>query len=158
MPMFTRRSRARTFQMISAGCRRMDSWLSLPRTLLFLETLRLRDAVGSEWVAAVCSGFCARSWVSWRKLQRSHCEHWPFAFHWQQIPFPPPTAVIPFRLFIIAPDSILPCLASQIRNRSFWSLLLFTIQILIVGNRYLLMNFHVVQFLHGFELIRLTYS
>ena len=50
--------------------------------LLFLDTLRPRDAVGSEGVAAVCSGFYARSWVSWRKLQRSRCEHWPFSFHW----------------------------------------------------------------------------
>ena len=30
-------------------------------------------------------------------------------------------------------------------------------QLLIVGNRYLLMNFHVVQFQYGFELTRLTY-
>ena len=40
----------------------MDPWLLLPRILLFLGTLR-RDTVGSESVAAVCSGFCARSWV-----------------------------------------------------------------------------------------------
>ena len=46
------------------GCRRMDPWLLLPRLLLFLDILRSRDAVGSERVAAVCSGLCARSWVS----------------------------------------------------------------------------------------------
>ena len=58
-------------------------WLLLPRILLFLDTLRPRDKVGSESVAAVCSGFCARSWASWRELHRSPCEHWPFSFHWQ---------------------------------------------------------------------------
>ena len=42
--------------------------------------LRPRDAVGSEGVAAVCPGFCARSWVSWRKLQGSPSEHWAFFF------------------------------------------------------------------------------
>ena len=47
-----------------------------------LDTLLPRDAVGPEGVAEVCSGFCARSWVSWRKLQRSPGEHWPFSFHW----------------------------------------------------------------------------
>ena len=82
MPIFSRRSRAGTFQIISARLKRMDPWLHLPRILLFLDTLRPRDAVGSEGVAAVCSGFCARPWVSWRKLQRSPCEHWPFSFHW----------------------------------------------------------------------------
>ena len=39
------------------GCRGMDPWLPLPRILLFLDTLRPRDTVGSEGVAAVCSGF-----------------------------------------------------------------------------------------------------
>ena len=60
------------------GCRRMDPSLPLPRVLLFLDTLRPRDTVGSEGVAAVCSGFCARSWVSWLKLHWSPCKHWPF--------------------------------------------------------------------------------
>ena len=46
------------------GCRRMDPWLLVPRTLLFLDTLRPRDTVASEGVAAVCSGFCARLHVS----------------------------------------------------------------------------------------------
>ena len=32
-----------------------------------------------------------------------------------------------FRLFITAPDEILPCLASKFRNRSFSSILLFTV-------------------------------
>ena len=35
----------------------MDPWLLLPRILLFLDTLRPRDTVGSEGVAVVCSGF-----------------------------------------------------------------------------------------------------
>ena len=63
--------------------------------------------------------FCARSWVTWRKLQRSPCKHWPFSFHWYQIPFPPSTPMIPFRFFTTAADSIFPCLASKFRKRSF---------------------------------------
>ena len=44
------------------------------------DTLRPRYPVSSESVAAVFSVFCARSWLSWRKLQRSPCEHWHFSF------------------------------------------------------------------------------
>ena len=55
--------------------------------------------------------------------------------------------------------SILPCLASKFRNWSFWSFLLFTMVCnLMVGNRYLLMNLHVVQFQYVFELRGLAYS
>ena len=35
----------------------MAPWLLFHRILLFLDTLRPRDKVGSEGVAAVCSGF-----------------------------------------------------------------------------------------------------
>ena len=52
------------------GCRRMDPRLLLPRIPLSLDTLRPR-----ERVPAVCSGYCARFWFSWRKLHRSPCEH-----------------------------------------------------------------------------------
>ena len=38
----------------------MDPWLLLTRILLFLDTLRHRDTVGSEGVAAFGVGFCAR--------------------------------------------------------------------------------------------------
>ena len=69
------------FKKYLHGCRSMDPWFLLPRILVFLDTLRPRDTVGSGGVAAVCSGFCARSWVSWRKLSRSPCEHWPSSFH-----------------------------------------------------------------------------
>ena len=48
MPIFTRRSRASTFQIICARLSKMDPWLLSPRTLLFLDTLRPRDTVGSE--------------------------------------------------------------------------------------------------------------
>ena len=84
-------------------------------------TLRPRDTVDSEGVAAVCSGFCARSWASWRKLQRSPCEHWPFPFRWKQIPSPSSTPDNPSRFLTTAPVSILPCLASfviEVSDRS----------------------------------------
>ena len=93
----------------------------------FLDTLRPRDTVGSESVTAVCSGFWARSLLSCQKLHWSPFEHWPFSFHWQQVPYHPPSTTIgPFRLLTTAPDSILPCLASKIRYRSFCPILLFT--------------------------------
>ena len=41
--------------------------------------------------------------------------------------FPPSTPLNPFRFWTTAPVPILPCLASKFRNRSFWSILLFTI-------------------------------
>ena len=56
----------------------MHPRLLLPWILLFLDTLLPRDTVGLEGVAAVSSGFCARSWVSCQKLHRSPCDHWPF--------------------------------------------------------------------------------
>ena len=43
------------------------------------------------------------------------------------IPLPPSTPIGPFRLFSIAPVSIFLCVASKFRNRSFGSILLFTI-------------------------------
>ena len=77
MPIFIRRSRAGTLQIVSV----VEEWTHgylLPRILLFLGTHLLRERAGSEGVAAVCSGLCARSCVSRRKLHRSPCEHWPF--------------------------------------------------------------------------------
>ena len=41
----------------------MDPWLLLPRILLFFDTLLPRERAGSEGVAAVCFGFCARSFL-----------------------------------------------------------------------------------------------
>ena len=59
VPVFTRRSRAGTFQIISARLSKNGApWLLLPGILLFLDTLRPREKDGSESVAAVCSGFC----------------------------------------------------------------------------------------------------
>ena len=105
-----RRSRTNTSQIICTG-RRMDPWLlclgyfSLPRQL------RPRDTVGSESVAAVCSGFSARSWFSCLRLHLSPCEHCPFFFPLVTDTFPPSTPIDPCRLLITAPNSILPCLA-----------------------------------------------
>ena len=50
MPKITRRSRASTFQLISARLSKNDPWLLLPRILLVLDTLRHRDTIGSESV------------------------------------------------------------------------------------------------------------
>ena len=59
MPIFTRRSRAGTSQMIPARLSKNGPWLLLSRMLLFLDTLRPREKVGSESVAALWSGFFA---------------------------------------------------------------------------------------------------
>ena len=129
----------------------MDSWLPLPWILLFLDTLRPRDAVGSEGVAALWSGFCARSLHSCRKLQRSHCEHWPFFF---------PLVADTFSSF----NAVWSCFNSLVPgvkiSQSKFPIYIpphHGFQLLIVGNRYLLMNLHVVQFQYGFELRRLAY-
>ena len=55
------------------GYRKMDPWLFLSRILLLLDTLPAR--AGSACVSAVCSGVCARSWASWRKLHLSPREN-----------------------------------------------------------------------------------
>ena len=93
--------------------------------LLFFDTLRPRENDGSEGAAALCSGFCARSLLSCRKQHWSPFEHCPFSFHWKQIPVPPSTPHNPIRFLITAPVPILPCLASEFRNWSFRSILLF---------------------------------
>ena len=68
------------FKLYLHGCRRIAPWLVLPRILLFLDTLRPRDIDGSEGVAALGFGFCARSLHSCRKLHWSPCEHLAFCF------------------------------------------------------------------------------
>ena len=145
MPIFTRRSRA--------------NLLLLPRTLLFLDTLRSRDAVGSGSVAALCSGLCT------------------------MVTLMPETALVSLRTLAF----FFPLVANTFSSfNACWSLslldhfscfkspmhdvkvsqsefLIYTslyhcLQFLIVGHRHLLMNFHVVQFWYGLELHRLTYS
>ena len=157
MPIFTRRSRAGTFQIISARLSNNGPMLT------FASDNSLPRHTSTSWCGWLRRCGCSVFWflrtimVSWRKLQRSPCEHWPFSFHWKQIPFPPSTPDNTFRLFNAAPDSIFPCLAPKFRKRSSdlfyfspWFLLL------VVGNRYLLMNLHVVPLEYVFELIRLT--
>ena len=75
-----------------------------------------------------------------------------FFFFWWQVP--PSTPLIPFRFLTTAPDSILPCLASKFKQSKFliYTSLHHGFQLLIVGNRYLLLILHVVQFHYGFEL------
>ena len=64
-------------------CTVVEEWRRgyfLPRILLFLDILRPRDKDGSEGVAALCSGFCARSLLSCQKLHWSPFAHWSFFF------------------------------------------------------------------------------
>ena len=83
MPIFTRRSRASTFQIISARLSKNGTMVSfLPWWIfLFFDTLRPRDKDGSESVAALWSGFCARSLLSCRELHWSPFDRWPSSFH-----------------------------------------------------------------------------
>ena len=83
--------------------------------------------LAQKGVAAVCSGFCARSWVSWWKLHRLLANTGLFFPTGNWYLFPPSTPMNPFRFLTTAPDSVLPYLASKFRNRSFWAFLLFTI-------------------------------
>ena len=53
------------FKYFPHRCRRMAApWLLSPLILLVLDALQPREGVGSDGVAAVRSGVCARSWVS----------------------------------------------------------------------------------------------
>ena len=94
-------------------------------------TITMLPMEKSEWV------------VTWFLNRIFHTNFAHDRYSRRQVPFPPSTPIGPFRLLLTAPDSILPCLASKL--------------LLIVGNRYLLMNLHIVQFQYFFELIRLTY-
>ena len=63
MPIFSRRSRANTFQKISARLSKNGTIVTFASDTYF-------------------SFFCARSLLSCRKLHWSPFEHWPFSFHW----------------------------------------------------------------------------
>ena len=122
MPLFTRRSRAKypsnnictVVEDWHHGCFCLGHFSPSTHLDLVIRLAQLRKR------GSVCSGFCARSWVSWRKLHQSPCEHWPFPFQWWQISFPPSPPTDPFRLFTTAADSMFQCLASKFRYRSFW--------------------------------------
>ena len=133
-------------------------WLLLPRILLFLDTLRPREKNGSEGVAAVCSGFCARSLLSCQKTAL-------VSFRTLANFFP----LVTDTLSSFNADSSLPTLehcscfnspmpqsfvieVSDLYSSSPLS------SIFDNWHRYILMNLHVVQFQYGFELCGLTYS
>ena len=81
----------------------MDPWLLLPRILLFLDTLRPRDTVGSKGVAAVCSGFWARSWGLVTETASVSLRILAFFFPPVTNTFPPTTPINLFRLLTTAP-------------------------------------------------------
>ena len=104
----------------------MDPWVLLPRILLCLETLRPRDINDSESVrqcvlvfahdryshAGNCIGFLANT-----GLFLSTGDWYLFLLQSRLIPFDSSSVLL---------ISILSCLASKFRKRSFWSVLLFT--------------------------------
>ena len=110
-----------------------------------------------EWVAAVCSGCCARSWVSWRKLHRSPCEHWLVLFsianryvffQLRSIPFDSGRRFL-VQLSHAQRQSFVIEVSELYSSSPLFSF--FTVE-----NRDLLVNLHVVQFQYGFELIIVT--
>ena len=126
----------------------MDPWLRLPRTLLFLDTLRPRDAVGSESVAAVCSGFfrtilgfvAETATVSLRTL----------AFFFPLVTGTCSSFNASQSLSILDHCSCFnfPVSGVKFSQSKFliFSPLHHGFQLLIIGHRYLLMSLHVVQF------------
>ena len=147
------------FKKCLHGCRlNFPDWL-LPLMWLFLDALLPLGVGGSEVGAAFGVGF-ARLLLSCRKLHWSPFEHCLFSSHWQQTPFPHST---PLKFTATLNHcSCLDVLISgvEISQSKFliYTSLHHLLQLSIIGHRYLLMNFHVVQFKYGFELIRLTYS
>ena len=148
---FTRRSRASTLQIISTRLSNNESMTTFASdTSLLRHTFYLVKGLARKVWRQCVLVFAHDLGFRGGKLHRFPCEHWGFFLS---------IGNSPFGLFTTAPDSILPCLASKFRIRSFWSLHLFTMafNFLIVGNRFLLMILHVVQFQCSFELRRLTY-
>ena len=110
MPIFTRRSRACTCQILSARLSKNGSMVTFVSDASLLRHTSTRDIEGSEGVAALGSGFCARSLLSCQKLHWSPFEHWPFSFHWVIDTCSSSTPINPFRSLATAPVSILSCL------------------------------------------------
>ena len=75
--------------------------------------------MAQKGVAALSSGFWARSSLSYQNLHCSPFEHWPFCCHWVTCTFSSFYGIYPFRLLTTAPVSIFSCLASKFRNHSF---------------------------------------
>ena len=130
----------------------MAPWLLLPWILLFFDTLRRHKEDGSEGVAALWSGFCARSVLSCRKL---------VSFRTLAFFFPLVTGT--FSSFNATHSlSILDhcsCFNSPVRgDKISQSKFLISSPLrrcphfLIIRHRHLLMNLHVVQFQFCFEL------
>ena len=128
--------------------------------IFFLDVLLPRVIDGSEGGAAFGVGFRARSPLSCRKLHLSPFEHWPYSLHWQHTPFPLSNANEPLSTLDHCSCFDFPVSGVKVLQSEFLISTSFhhRLQFLIIGHRYLSMNFHVVQFSYGFELIRLTYS
>ena len=138
----------------------MVPWLLLPRILLVLDTRRPRDKDGSEGVAALWSGFCARSLLSCRKLHWSPFEHWPFFFPLVASTFSSFKTTHSLTIFDHCSCFKSPVPGVKVSQSKFLicTPLHHCLQFFIFGHRYLLMNLHVVHFQCSFELRGLTYS
>ena len=161
MPIYTRRSRASTFRIIPARLSKNDTMVpctsdtSLPQhtSTSWQSRLEKRGGFGFGF-------FFAQSLLSCRKLHWSPFEHWPFSFHWWQIPFPPFNATQSRSILDHCSCFNSPVSGVQVSLSKFLiqTPLHHGFQLLIVWNRYLLMNLQIVQFQYGFEFIRLMYS
>ena len=82
MPISTKRSRAITLQIVSARLSNNGTMVTFASHSSFPRHTSTSWQGGSERVAALWSGFCARSSLSCRKLHWSPFEHWPLS--WRQ--------------------------------------------------------------------------
>ena len=102
----------------------------------------------------------ARLLPSCQKLLLSPFEHCPLACHCQHSPCLLWTRRCSLWFFTNMFNSILPILASKFRDLKFCSRHVFTIVFSLWWSSFvfLLMNLHVVQFQHGLDFVRLSYS
>ena len=133
MPILTKRSRTSTLQKASARLSKNHT-----RVTFASDT---RVAFGVGFLCTIVALMPETALVSLRTLAVFLSAGNKYLFLLQRHSFP-------YDFLTTAPDSIFPCLASKFRNRNFcfFTPLLYCLQFLTIGHRYLLMNLHVVQF------------